>query len=51
MANHGFITTKKWLTGDKVEEDFKQILCERFDNKTSYVRDGEQINNQNEREK
>ena len=38
MANHGFVTTKKWLTGDRVEEALKDILEERFESKIPYKR-------------
>lgn len=38
MANHGFVTTKKWLTGDRVEKDIKEIIEERFKNKVPIVR-------------
>lgn len=41
MANHAFVTTKKWLKADRVEEDLKEILARRFNNKIPYKRDGD----------
>jgi hypothetical protein len=39
MGNHGFVTTKKWLTGDRLEKDLKEIIEERFQNKVPYTRE------------
>jgi len=41
MANHSFVTTRKFLKADQVEEDLKFILNKRFAGKISYTRDGE----------
>ena len=41
MANHSFVTTKKWLKPDRVEEDLKYILEKRFGDTISYTRDGD----------
>lgn len=41
MANHSFVTTRKWLKADRVEEDLKEILLKRFGNKMSYTREGD----------
>jgi len=41
MANHSFVTTKKWLKADRVEQDLKEILLKRFGNKLPYTREGD----------
>lgn len=40
MANHSFVTTRKHYNPDKVEQDLKNILVERFSGRIPYKRDG-----------
>jgi len=41
MANHGFVTTNKWLTQDKVKEDIEEIISRCFKNKIFLVINGD----------
>lgn len=41
MANHSFVTTRKFLKVDQVEADLQYILNKRFGNKMSFTRDGD----------
>jgi len=43
MSNHGYVTTKKWLKVDIIEENLKQILQNRFDGKIPYCRNDDQF--------